>query len=311
MGVSESVRAWLKLVLTLEAAFLAAFLFCSALGLSLMLERHRLVLHTTAEHLAEVETLGTLQRIDGVVDVSMAQTNDRHVELTLTARMWPLRFDFSGRLVQEVLEAVADIRWTRYENDVVWRFAPDRPVSMGILLMLFGPLASLLAGWVLLKLRPPPRLPTAHWTTSRLAGVTLAASIGILVANMLVSALLPGDEDFAQALSMMLRDPASAVLVVLAAVVVAPVGEELLFRGWLLRWLAARGFAWANLVQAALFALMHMSAGLATVVFTMLLGLVAGRLVLATGRLTPAIWLHLVNNLYATIVLYLLPASAG
>ena len=101
---------------------------------------------------------------------------------------------------------------------------------------------------------------------------------------------------------------------VLAAVVLAPVTEELMFRGVLLKALEPRGKKMALLVTSAAFTAVHL-AGLdlemlwqsAVVVLPPIfgLGLLLGWLTQRTGRLGPAIFLHSGWNLLAAFVLLL------
>jgi membrane protease YdiL (CAAX protease family) len=103
---------------------------------------------------------------------------------------------------------------------------------------------------------------------------------------------------------------------ILAAVVLAPVTEELMFRGVLLRALEPRGKRFALVVSALVFSVVHVL-GLdvdmlwqsAVVVLPpiFLLGLVLGWLTQRSGRLGPAIFLHSGWNLLAAFVLLLPP----
>jgi len=98
----------------------------------------------------------------------------------------------------------------------------------------------------------------------------------------------------------------SFVVAVLAATVIAPLVEEVFFRGLLLR--AVRGStprqaAWlAVIVSAALFASLHVivasgpAEALVTGLGTFLVGLATGTAVVLTGRLGPAIVTHIVFN---------------
>lgn len=113
---------------------------------------------------------------------------------------------------------------------------------------------------------------------------------------------------------------ASSLLVklalVLAAVLLAPLTEELLFRGVLLNALAPRGKRFALVTSAALFSAAHLL-GLdldrfwqsAVVVLPplFLLGLVLGWVTQRSGRLGPAILLHSGWNLLAALVLLIPP----
>jgi membrane protease YdiL (CAAX protease family) len=98
-------------------------------------------------------------------------------------------------------------------------------------------------------------------------------------------------------------------LFVLAAVVLAPLAEEVLFRGVLLPWLArwmrpAAAMAWTTIV----FALGHLYYGVGAILIAHY-GLVFGWARLRTGRLVAPIALHAILN--GTTVLALLAASSS
>jgi uncharacterized protein len=84
-------------------------------------------------------------------------------------------------------------------------------------------------------------------------------------------------------------------LVVLAVVIVAPIGEEVFFRGVVFNaWRREGGRGWAYIGSAALFAVIHLS--LAAVVPIFLLGLVLARVYERTDSLVAPIVLHAVFN---------------
>ena len=101
---------------------------------------------------------------------------------------------------------------------------------------------------------------------------------------------------------------------VIAAVILAPVTEELMFRGVLLRALEPRGKRFALVVSALVFSAVHLL-GVDTARFwqsaavivppIFVLGLVLGWLTQRSGRLGPAIFLHSGWNLLAAFVLLL------
>lgn len=103
---------------------------------------------------------------------------------------------------------------------------------------------------------------------------------------------------------------------VLVAVVLAPVTEEMMFRGVLLKALGDRSRRALILIPATVFVLFHVL-GLdpnnfwasAAVVLPQLfvIGIALGWLVLRTGRLGPAIFLHSGYNLLAALTLLLPP----
>jgi uncharacterized protein len=97
-------------------------------------------------------------------------------------------------------------------------------------------------------------------------------------------------------------DPVGVVLLVLIVAVLAPIIEELFFRGLLLRAVERRsGPTWALWVSSVIFGAVHLQA-LQFPALT-LIGLVLGWMTLRTGRLGPAIWAHIAFNSVATALL--------
>lgn len=167
---------------------------------------------------------------------------------------------------------------------------------------------------------PALRLPADHVASDlRLA----VAALCLLVAPLLgMAALLHRLEPYRHVIVDFLaanRDPLSVGLVWFAAVVAAPIAEEVLFRGLLQGWLEARldvhvpGRAGplAIAVSAAAFALAHVGQGLAWLPL-FFFGWVAGYLALQTGSLLPGIILHALFNAVSVVMLLLQSApSAG
>ncbi|WP_157981412.1 CPBP family intramembrane glutamic endopeptidase [Cognatilysobacter tabacisoli] len=94
---------------------------------------------------------------------------------------------------------------------------------------------------------------------------------------------------------------AGLAVTLLLMAVVAPVAEEIVFRGLLLGGLSRHiGFAWANLLQSALFAVSHND--WPRLPFYLAMGLLGGWLVRRSGSLGSAIALHVLNNMLAVIL---------
>ena len=97
----------------------------------------------------------------------------------------------------------------------------------------------------------------------------------------------------------------SWLLFALLVGILAPVVEELFYRGILLKALEKRRMpVWAAvLVSSIIFAGMHMQ----TLQFPglLLVGLVAGTLAAITGRLGPSIWLHIGFNMTTVVALFM------
>lgn len=140
-------------------------------------------------------------------------------------------------------------------------------------------------------------------------GYSLLARLGLLIAAVLLATI---DRRFAKSnlegLDLTRNIPASIALAV-AAVVVAPVLEELFFRGLLLRALkTAIGTNAAVVGQALLFGGVHAGAiyglgNVGIVTSTVVLGLVLGYVVERHGRLGPAIWTHAIFNASSLLLL--------
>ncbi len=143
------------------------------------------------------------------------------------------------------------------------------------------------------------------WSRPRwrdLAGASLVAA-GILCFN--AAWLLPWIErllvvpDRHEALRKLVENlPASEILLPLLIVVIAPVVEEVLFRGVLFEALStALPSAMVVVLTAAIFALIH--GNLPQIIATFILGLHCGFVRAATGSISAPILVHLLNNLGA------------
>jgi membrane protease YdiL (CAAX protease family) len=151
------------------------------------------------------------------------------------------------------------------------------------------------------------------WTTRWSPGYALLAGwIAFLALRLLMVVLVPSlpditsdqhpQRELTESLSR-LTSERSFALTVLVVAIVAPLVEELLFRGVMLTALARRiPFPWANAIQAALFATLHLATPIWPFFFVM--GLIAGWMVRRSGGLLPAIVLHVLNNGSAVALLW-------
>jgi len=93
-------------------------------------------------------------------------------------------------------------------------------------------------------------------------------------------------------------------LVLLAGAVVAPVAEEIYFRGYVFRaYLEQKGLWRALLFSSGLFAVVHMNLPALLPIFAM--GIMLSSLYYRTGSIVPAIIAHALNNAAAFTLLYL------
>lgn len=143
--------------------------------------------------------------------------------------------------------------------------------------------------------------------------VALAFLVGLAnmgFANFLMGALrelLPHEwSELADSTTRLLvrADPTTRVIIVLAAGVAAPIGEELFFRGWLQGLLGRR---FGRTVSIATVALLFSFTHLDPVGFLprVELGLLFGLMRAWTGSLYPSMAAHAAHNLVSTAVLYL------
>jgi len=140
---------------------------------------------------------------------------------------------------------------------------------------------------------------TSEVVTALLA---FAAGLGVYQLTARLSALL-GYE--LQGLSYSLSDPTSVLAILAGAVVLAPLTEELLYRGLVLGALRSRGFGSvsATVLMTALFALVHLpNFGVAGTIFISVWGFLPAAVRLRYDNLSGAVLMHVLNNLFAYVV---------
>jgi membrane protease YdiL (CAAX protease family) len=133
-------------------------------------------------------------------------------------------------------------------------------------------------------------------------GTLVAMSLTIIGLNILlvdlsywVCSFLPKDEFFSPGMEDALREDANPWWILFLLVVIAPLTEEPLFRGLMLRGFLLRYSALkAIVVSAILFAIMHMNPVQLATAF--ILGLLFGWWRLRTRSIWPCIWGHALNN---------------
>lgn len=143
-----------------------------------------------------------------------------------------------------------------------------------------------------LALRPPPASTLLASAGVGVAGFFTAGAINA-INRLIVGPEIAARYDVTPLFEV--RSPWEGLLLVVGVTVLAPIGEELAFRGYLLRVLAARhGHLAGLLVTASLFAVIHFNP--ASVVALFALGLVFGLLRLSTGSVWPAVLAHAIQN---------------
>jgi membrane protease YdiL (CAAX protease family) len=144
------------------------------------------------------------------------------------------------------------------------------------------------------------RRPSARELGAAVAA--FAVGLGVYQLTAQLSALLGYR---LQGLSYSLADPGAVLAILVGAVVLAPVTEEILYRGLVLGALTSRGFGPASAVvlMTALFALIHLpNFGVAGTIFISAWGFLPAALRLRYDNLSGAVVMHAMNNAFAYVV---------
>lgn len=97
---------------------------------------------------------------------------------------------------------------------------------------------------------------------------------------------------------------------IVAVCILAPIGEEFIFRGVTLKLCGKyTNLFWANVIQAALFGIYHMN--LIQGVYAFFLGLILGAICIRFKSVYPSILLHAAVNISGSFLEYILPESFG
>jgi membrane protease YdiL (CAAX protease family) len=143
-----------------------------------------------------------------------------------------------------------------------------------------------------------------------LASVACRFAAGIVVVVVLAATGADAEDAAPEQFERYESSTSARVAIAVVAVLAAPLVEELLFRGVLLRALRRPlGRVGAIAVQAAAFGLLHVDwsqrweQAVALFLGTAVLGVGSAVLVERTGRLAPSVWCHAWFNLVAAIVL--------
>ncbi len=178
-------------------------------------------------------------------------------------------------------------------------------------LLLMSPLAVL--QW---KRRPDasqlyPFTPPAHISWPQLLLFSVSALLALDLVDYLITQVLPPSPQLAGDINGLLQfgTPLRGLGVMLAVLILGPLGEELLFRGFVYRYLLKnRGVTEAVLISSLLFALFHPGVyTLQILLFGFLLALLRWR----TGSLLPPLILHLLNNSWSLLDVNLPGVSPG
>jgi membrane protease YdiL (CAAX protease family) len=184
---------------------------------------------------------------------------------------------------------------------VVVRFLPDQEM-MTVLGAFFaiGLLAVAVAVAPLGRAAPPALgLRPANWKYA------VFGALGTLALSVAVSQLGIEPQGMKQVIEVV-REPRQLIVSLLLLAVLAPLVEELVFRGLLYGWVAGRwGSVAAWIVSSLAFAAAHYEP--AHIVLVLPLGLLFGWLRRRTDSLLPSLFSHIVNNGFALLAAVYLP----
>lgn len=190
---------------------------------------------------------------------------------------------------------------------------PQRSAPLFLALATLGYLFALLLSLGFLRFRVSMPLPhqlglewPPPWSHIRYGVGVYLSSLPLLILVLLLTQIWSDSSRESIALIRFLKassiGPLTILFLFLVTTLVAPIAEEILFRGLLYKGLRAfLGVPGASLLSAFIFTLMH---GLPTARLPIfILGMILNHLYERTGSLIPGITLHAVNNALATVIL--------
>lgn len=196
-------------------------------------------------------------------------------------------------------------------------FKDEKPSSLIVLALVIAQWVAMLGPLYFVVLRKIKNFGTALGFNKKLSfwqclkSALLAWLIYFLI-NALIQLLLfkfdiqlPGYQPQQPHLPIFGSSPLDIALAILVMVILAPVVEEIFFRGFILNNLVANiGSRWGNFITAIIFAGIHFE--FQSVLGLLLLGVIINTLFLRTGSIWAAIIFHIINNSIALGVEYYL-----
>ena len=144
------------------------------------------------------------------------------------------------------------------------------------------------------------RVPATRTVLIAISALLVATAFNYIYATYIISGM-PMQDEMAKLLASIPRTPLNIGVGVLAIAVIAPLIEELLFRGLLQNALGHHMPAWAAIILSAFtFALVHMQP--LAIPALMALGAAFGFIYHKTGSLRMTIVLHMINNALALLL---------
>lgn len=189
---------------------------------------------------------------------------------------------------------------------------PSETYSLPAGYLFYGLVNLVVVGVTYLLLAPAQRRavflferPSTHELLAAIAAFVIG--LGVYQGTAAVSAALGYQ---LQGLDYSLTDPTTTAIIVVGAVILAPLTEEILYRGLILGALTSRGFGpvTATVLMTAIFAVIHLpNFGVAGTIFISAWGFLPAILRLRYANLSGAVLMHMLNNAFA----YVLVVMAG
>ena len=153
------------------------------------------------------------------------------------------------------------------------------------------------------------RLPTWPWLVAAIP-LGFAAIVLEYVGGVIDRIVLPAANSTNQCVGIRAEYGGSIALTLLATAVIAPVAEEIIFRGFTFRWLQGRMPLWgAVMVSAALFSAAHVGWAEPTLFLPVFLdGLLLAYVFAKSGSVWPGVIVHASINILATIIVLTAPS---
>ena len=167
----------------------------------------------------------------------------------------------------------------------------------GLTMVVFSLLVA--SRWKRAGLSDALRLLGFRKATLRQFGLGILVLLGYYAFAILFSTLvlMPEQDDIARELGLRDGNPVIVALVVLMIVVVAPVAEEVFFRGMLFAGLRTRFSLWpAAVISGLAFGIPHVTSGPTAAIPLSIFGVALAWLYNRTGSIWPCILIHAVNN---------------
>ena len=146
-----------------------------------------------------------------------------------------------------------------------------------------------------LKSKEVLRLKTPNWKSFLIIPfIAISAQIIVSIISQLINIIFPFPEKYMEALANLYKMNETPWKVFLAIALLPGICEELLFRGFLIRFFEKYSVRWAVVISAILFAAYHLDPF--RFIPVLLLGLLLGYLAVRSGSIYSSMLSHLINN---------------